>query len=61
MQPDFTKRTIKDHLQKCLPLREYREVVFQLLESLYIDDSWNNFKWYQTVFKVLLKIQKMFS
>ena len=35
--------TIKEHLQKYLPLRDYREVVLQLLESLYVDDSSNSF------------------
>ena len=37
--PFLLNGTIKEHLQKYLPLRDYREVVLQLLENLYVDDS----------------------
>ena len=41
--PFLLNETIKEHLQKYLPLRDYRQVVIQLLENLYLDDSSNSF------------------
>ena len=41
--PFLLNGTIKEHLQKYLPLHDYREVVLQLLENLYVDDSSNSF------------------
>ena len=41
--PFLLNRTIKEHLQKYLLLPDYRKVVLQLLENLYVDDSSNSF------------------
>ena len=41
--PFLLNGTIKEHLQKYLPLLDYREVVLQMLENLYVDDSSNSF------------------
>ena len=41
--PFLLNGAIKEHLQKYLPLHDYQEVVLQLLENLYVDDSSNNF------------------
>ena len=41
--PFLPNGTIKEHLQKYLLLRDYREVLLQLLENLYVDDSSNNY------------------
>ena len=43
VQPFLLNGTIKEHLQKYLPLREYQEVVLQLLEYLFVNDSSNSF------------------
>ena len=43
MQLDFTKWNNKKKKKHLESLRDYREVVFQLLENLYVDDSSNSF------------------
>ena len=43
VQPFLLNGTIKEHLQKYLPLREYQEVVLQLLEYLFVNDSSSSF------------------
>ena len=43
MQLDFTKWNNKKKKKHLESLRDYREVVFQLLENLYVDDSLNSF------------------
>ena len=35
--------TIRVHLEKYLPLRDYTEIVRQLLLNLYVDDTSNSF------------------
>ena len=59
--PFLLNGAIKEHLQKYLLLRDYREVVLQLLENLYVDDSWNSFNGIKQCLNFYEHSKKMFS
>ena len=56
--PFFLNQTIRELLRKYLPLRDHREVVPQLLENVYVDDSSNSFSCIEQCLKFYEKSKK---